>query len=443
MGMTGIIWLVTMRGRPFVGLMYYQLYVGLHLMHVFAQYQWLRIPFITALLTFFSLLSTKDSKKIYFAPQTKLMVALFITMCLSRLVNGVEVMGHKYMDSFYKIIFAHILVINLVNSKDRLRNFIWVLIISGAALAYVAHYYDSETAYYWQAKNGFARELLFMATFPVFIAISQKKLILKIESMGYFVLILYAIIGTNSRGAYLGLAVILFLIILSDFNVKRLLVTLIIIMIVLSRISDIYWESFSTINSDIEQGGTGGQRLAAWATAKRMVEANPFLGVGTGEYANNFVIYSNYEDQLRVGGRTGEETTNVHNAPLQVLSENGFIGFCIFLLIMILSYKDLINALKMCRGDPALADLKQITKALGIALTGYLVAAQFSNDGYTLQLYILISLIVASRKIAEKTINTNMNEMDKQDSQYIIPYQGELAIRILTFAVFSYICLRL
>ena len=438
---TVLVWIITLRGRPFFGLIYFQFYTGLSLMKVFPQFIWLRIPFTTSILVFIILLINR-SKKIIFAPQTWLMIALFGVMCLSRLTNGLEVLGHKYMVFFYKIIIAHFLIVNLIDTKEKLRIFLWILIISGAVLAFDARYYDTPTPYGF-SKNGFGRSLVGIVGLPLLFALSERKMILKAEAMFYFIIIIYGIAGSDSRGSYLGLAAVLLLIIISNFSVKRLLIFLVITVIILSRISVVHWGKFHSISTAADQAGTGGQRIAAWKAAIKMMTSRPILGVGSGEFPNNFNKYATREEQEKVGGEIGETTLNTHNMTLQVGSENGFLGLGLFLLIILFSFKDIIKALILCRGDPELADLKEMIKAIGIALTGFFITGQLGNSGYDIRYYTLISLAVASRMITEKAKTKDNEDTDEKIMMDVMPYQYQMVVRSLLFVSFTYIYLRL
>jgi O-antigen ligase len=218
-----------------------------------------------------------------------------------------------------------------------------------------------------------------------------------------------------------------------------------IVTVVLLRVSHTSWERFGSIWTEAEeQVGTGGQRIAAWKTAIRMMKANPVLGVGPGEFPQNFVKYSDYEEKVRVGGIIGETTMNTHNMILQIGAENGFSGLVIFLLIIILCFRDAIKALRLCRGNPELAELELMIKAVGVSIIGFVVAGLFGNAGYDLVFYTLVSLSVISRKVTEKAKEEDKEDKKDIEKQMDIPIifdRYSWAFRTLLFMVFAYICL--
>ncbi len=435
---TFIAWLLTLTGRPFIGLIHYQLYALLQFSLVFPQFQWIRMPFTTAVITFI-VVSVKNTKNLFISPQAKLMVALFFYMCLSRYFNGHEIFGHKYMHFFYKAIFAHFLIINIIDTKAKLKLFLWMLAIGSAALAFAAGYHDTEKAYLWMNRNDFAGDLVAGIAFPIFFALSWKKLIPRIEAVCYFAIILLGIAGTNSRGGYLALAIVLILLLITNFTFKRLLILIFLVVVVFSRVSSTHWERFYSTNLGIEQGGTGGQRIAAWKSASRMMIANPLLGVGAGEFPNNFPKYATAKDFDKLGGYS----TNTHNTFFQIGAENGFVGLGIFMLIVLIAYKNLANVLRLCRGDPESEDLRHMVMAVGISITGYLVAGQFGNYGYYFTLYTLLSLPVVIKRLSVKTAIVDNKDEEGTNIIETVMFKHQMIFRILLFAICTYMCLQL
>jgi O-antigen ligase len=397
---TAVVWLMTMLGRPYIGLSYFYLYTGLFYTDIFPRFRWLRIPFVTSVLVLVSMLLT-DRKKSPLPPQTWLMGALFVIMCLSRLANGLEVFGHKYMDFFWKALFLQILIVSLVDSRQKLKSFTWILVITISSLVYVARYNDVEVPYYGMNRNDFAGIIVSTAPFAIFLALSSAKKLLQLEGFGYFALLLLGVIATNSRGGYLALIVVLGLVALWNFNPRVLLVGGIVVGSVLFRVSDVHWDRLSSVRFDLEQQGTGGQRLAAWGAGANMLAANPLFGIGVGEFSDSFVKYATPKQKSRAGGDRLHQRINAHNTVVQIGAETGLLGLGVWLLLIAMSCRDIARALRLCRGDPGLRELRYLVLAIGIGFAGYFVEALFSNNAYYYQLYTFVALSVVVKRIIE------------------------------------------
>lgn len=79
------------------------------------------------------------------------------------------------------------------------------------------------------------------------------------------------------------------------------------------------WESIST---DGPTESSTGARMLAWEASWETIQANPILGVGSGDLSNeldNFYLENNYE-------KLYEKSLNSHNQFFETWGKNGFIG---------------------------------------------------------------------------------------------------------------------
>ncbi|GIX49577.1 MAG: hypothetical protein KatS3mg131_3788 [Candidatus Tectimicrobiota bacterium] len=442
---TAVVWLVTIFGRPYIGLVYFYLYSELYYTNIFSEFRPLRIPFVTSVLVLVSMI-LNYKERIHIPRQTWLMLIFFFIMCLSRLSNNLEVFDHYYMDFFWKATFLQLLIVSLIDTRQKLKCFAWVLVIAGATLAYVARYHDTQAPYLWVNRNDFAGLLVSVVPFACFLAFTGAKKLLQLEGLGYFAILLFGVAGTNSRGGYLALAVVLALSALLTFRQERLrtlLLGALVVVAVLSRVSDVHWQRFSTVRLDLEQGGTGGQRLAAWGAGWNMLTANPLLGVGVGEFPNSFGKYATAEQKRRAGGDWFRQRINAHNTIVQIAAETGLLGLSVWLMLMAMSFQDLRRALRLARGDP---ELRELFLAITIGFIGYLVAGLFGNYGYYYELYTFVALSAVIRRIAEQERAAAMAapEATCGSACYIgYPQWLQVGLRTLLFAVCTYIGLRL
>lgn len=435
------VFVVSLR-NPFYGVSYFYLYYALEYNRLFISLRSLLKPlFVTPVIVLVSLIFLQK-KKIVFAPQVISLAIFFLWMCLSRLMNGLGVWTGEEIDPFFKIVFFIFLVTNVIDTKEKLKFYIWIGIIVYAVLAYVARYNDMSSPYYFTNKNHFGFSIVGAIAFPIMFTMVEKSYPRKLEAVCYTMILLFALAGTNSRGAYLGLITIFVLLIFNDFNYKKIIVVALPVIFILTRISTQHWERFGSISTDVDQGGTGGQRIALWGNAIRMMFSNPIFGIGSGEAGLEFANYATLEEMARVGGKVGEENIKVHNMSLQLGAELGVIGLALFLFIIFLSIRDLWKARKLCKKNNNLRHLKYLVDGVGIAIIGLLITGQFGNYGYNLQFYMTVGLGYCVKSIVFKT---QKNYLDGQsvDDKPVIPVKWEMPFRLLAFLIFAYMSLRL
>jgi O-antigen ligase len=129
-------------------------------------------------------------------------------------------------------------------------------------------------------------------------------------------------------------------------------------------------------------------RASLWQIAWRAVEDKPFEGLGAG----NFPVSSrNYLLQPGLVQRSEEILKDlvVHNAYLEMLSEEGVVGLALYLSLIGFSLISMLKAQRLFRkgGDPG---MEAFTMAVTVALVGNLVADFFISGEYSKQLWLLL-----------------------------------------------------
>lgn len=139
-------------------------------------------------------------------------------------------------------------------------------------------------------------------------------------------------------------------------------------------------------------GGSG--RTDIWRVGWRMVEANPVIGVGAGNFANTSVHYLLEPGAILRDDYIVDTPKVAHNMYLEILAELGVIGFALFLTVLGYSLYCALAAVKRfgAAGD---RQLEIVSRALFIALVGLLVSDLFGSRQFSKQLWLLMSIAPA------------------------------------------------
>ena len=152
-------------------------------------------------------------------------------------------------------------------------------------------------------------------------------------------------------------------------------------------------------------GGTG--RTDIWTVGWRMVEDETFKGVGAGNFPTSSIHYL-----LQPGALTADEfivsqPKVAHNTLLEILAETGVVGLALFLGVLLSVMWSLLRAAHIFErvGE---RDLELLSRALLVALVGYLVAGSFISANYSKLLWLLIALgppvlVLAQRRAASSS----------------------------------------
>jgi O-antigen ligase len=221
------------------------------------------------------------------------------------------------------------------------------------------------------------------------------------------------IVLTKSRGGFLGLGAMLAMLVITSVRVRPAIgvaaVVAVLAAVPLAPAS--FWNRMVSI-FDADQDTTGSRqaRLDLLEEGVRVFVAHPVLGVGLGQFIN-------YDPTDRKGA------WNVtHNAVLQVAAELGIVGLVPFLFVVgraVLAVKVARRALipparrSERRGgkgrlerlvpDSERDTLLTLMTALGPALLGWIVCAQFASVALNWTFYLVLGIIVATREVVVRS----------------------------------------
>ncbi|CAG18796.1 O-antigen ligase family protein [Photobacterium profundum] len=198
----------------------------------------------------------------------------------------------------------------------------------------------------------------------------------------FLIILISAIIATQSRGGLLGVTAAFFTLMLlrsRSIVIPSMISSIgLVILVVFAGISD--RSSGGSAETGVDESAMG--RLFAWEAAFRMALANPFTGVGLENFYFNYFFYSPHWDG---------KNHAVHSTWFQILGETGFIGFTLFICLLIGTFTLSYRLLSRLRNH----EMKPIAEGLWIGLITFCVSGTFLTQGTTWPLYILISLLIA------------------------------------------------
>lgn len=122
--------------------------------------------------------------------------------------------------------------------------------------------------------------------------------------------------------------------------------------------------------------------LVGWA----MLKAHPLLGVGPGNYYEDFQHY-----EARAGWMAQRHRHEVHNLFLEMLTETGVMGMAAFLYFLASIFGLLRSSLRRLNGLGA-RRFSMLLWGVGAAVTTYLFLSLFLHDAYFRHFFVLIAL---------------------------------------------------
>ncbi len=309
-------------------------------------------------------------------------------------------------DDYWKIFLMTFLTVLLVTDKERLRMTFWVIALSLGALGLKGGLLGALRGAKIQGPGGFLLDnndfaLALNMSLPLlyYLTITEKE---KLHRWAFGVTTFFtaiAVVLTNSRGGFLGLCTVSFLIAWkSPYRAKALAslagIGFVGAMSVAVARPD-YVERLWTITEWQEDGSALG-RINAWETCWNIGNALPFTGVGP----RNLDLPETFEKYSPNPGRRHV----AHNIYFQTLSDGGFTLLGIFLLLLLWTWRSLRTLRRVTPKLEENAWFLNYTHALEVALGAYVVSGFFlSRNDFDLY-YHMVGITIAMKLIAPRVL---------------------------------------
>lgn len=388
-----------------------------------------------------------DRTPVIVAPVLLLLVAYLGVLLLSSaaaLARGLPAPSESVEVFIAEGILIFVLVTNAVRTLPTLRRVVWALLVAGALMGAlsvhqaVTQSYDSNYGGFAQVygraleagedeevetqprasgpvgeKNRYAQVMLVLVPLALLTIWNERRRWLKVVTVGITLLILTAIVLTFSRGAGIGLALLL-VAMLALRHVKPLhfVAILLGLMLAVVLVAPTYGERVETLSgiqgilfddADDDPDGAILGRTTSNLAAVNVFLDHPVLGVGPGMYSP---YYSrDYANDL--GLRHFTTNRRAHNLYLEIAAETGIVGLSVFLAIVGTTLLQLWRARQRFLHDRP--ELASWATGFGLATMAYLTTAVFLHLSYPRYFWLLIALAnaviyILSREEAEPEV---------------------------------------
>lgn len=235
--------------------------------------------------------------------------------------------------------------------------------------------------------------LAFNMTLPLIYYLGKDEKNFWLKALLKFALVMtpIAIVFTYSRGGFLAMSVVGFMLLLKA-RYKSLAVIILLAGVLLgSVIVPAKWsERMGTIET-YQQDESAQGRLNVWKTAWNMALDRPLAGGGFEAFYVPLVFFR-YSP-------TPSEMRDVHSIYFEMLGEQGFIGFFLYMVLLATSMTTLLRLKVLIRRNAELTWAQYIPDMLQVSLLGYMVGGAFLGRAYFDLFYQLIGVIVILQKL--------------------------------------------
>jgi putative inorganic carbon (hco3(-)) transporter len=299
-----------------------------------------------------------------------------------------------------KILLFTVVMILLVNTKERLRGVVLVTAGSLGLLAVKGALFGLRTSgesrvwgppdSFLSDNNAFGLALNMCLPLLFFLAAQEKRKWLRVAMWITFASTILVILLTYSRGALLGLAVVITALMLkSRHKIVGAFFMVVVAFFVLSFAPDAWMQRMGRFFSgDLDDSAQ--QRLVSWGTSWNFAHDYPLTG-GSFDVLPNVQVFQRYQPRPLP---LGFLSSGPHSIYFQLLADQGFPGLALFLLLIGSCYWSLWRVRVSARSVPSANYLVPYTHMVEVSILGFMVSGAFLGFVYLDVIYQMIGLVV-------------------------------------------------
>ena len=205
----------------------------------------------------------------------------------------------------------------------------------------------------------------------------------------------FAVLGSQSRGALLGLlAMSFFLGIKGKYPVRTSLALLVFVALAIGFMPDTWSGRMESIQS-FKADGSAMSRIWTWTTLWNAALDRPLIGAGFG--ADNAVVFGKYAPMDGEFAVFRGSVFVAHSIYFQMLGEHGFVGLGLFLLLGAVTWLSAGRLARQSKDDPEFGSwMPLLMRMVQVSLVGYGAGGAFLSLAYLDVPYYIMGFVVTA-----------------------------------------------
>jgi putative inorganic carbon (HCO3(-)) transporter len=385
--------------RPWVGILLWS-WLGYMNPHRLAYGFAYDFPFamIVGLVTIVAFLFSKEKKEMIWSWETVVLLAFIGWMFITTVFAFYPDDAWFQWDKVWKIQLIIFLTVLLITDRQKLHWLIWVIALSlgfygvkGGVFTILnggSYHVWGPAGTFIGGNNELALALVMTIPLIRYLHLQETRTWLKNGLAGAMVLTGVSAIGSQSRGALLALAAMgLFLWLKSRNKLITGIYMLIAVAIMAAVMPQSWYDRMNTIQTYEEDASAQG-RINAWHTAFNV--AKDRVTGGGFEMWQTAVFQQYAPDAWNV--------RDVHSIYFEIMGEQGFIGFGLFMLLGLLAWIRARQVIRRCKNDPENKWASDLAAMIQVSLIGYATGGAFLGMAYfDLPYHLMVIVLLAAK----------------------------------------------
>lgn len=312
-------------------------------------------------------------------------------------------------NKFSKVMLLTLFVVLIIRSRDHFNYIVMMFVLSLGVMGVIeglkfiasggSHHIKGPDNNILSDNNHFALALGMVLPMVVYLLSQYSQKYIRLSLYLVLGLSILSILGTESRGGFIGLVCTGFFLFLNSKHKSYAIFGLIFIGLASSLIlTDKWYKRMDTIET-AEEDGSFMIRVKAWKMYTLMAMERPFVGAGFRAVQVGYVwrsVAPNFHKLSFIESpEPGEKGWAAHSIYFQVLGDHGFVGFFLFVLILVTIYLMLINIMRKVKDIERLEWQYRLAKMLKVTLVAFSVAGAALSLPYAEIFWAYVAIVIA------------------------------------------------
>lgn len=355
---------------------------------------------IVGIVTVVAMLVPGRSKKFPLTRESLVLMAFVLWMLITTIFALDQSEAWVQLDKVSKIQLLVLVTMILITDRRKLDLFVWMIVLS-------VGFYGVKGGLFTLTRGGESRVfgppgsfiednnhlgLALVMVIPLmrYLQLTQQHRWVRIGLAAAMILTGIATLGTQSRGAFLGIVVTLgFLAMKSRRRMVLLLAAAVVVPMALAVMPPSWYNRMYSIEEYKNDPSSMG-RLNAWGFAMNLARNRPLTGGG-------FEVFDPH--WFRVYAPHPNDYHDAHSVYFEVLGEHGFVGLLLFLTLAVLAWRSCSSMVHRVRDQEGLQWVADLARMCQVSMVGYATSGAFVGLAYFDLYYNVIAIIVVSKLI--------------------------------------------
>jgi len=292
-----------------------------------------------------------------------------------------------------KVVVGLLVTTALVDERRRIHALVWAMVISVGYFGVRGGVFTLVTGGAFivlgppnsiiSDRNHLAAALLVTIPLMNYLRLHSRHRPVRQGMIAAMVLSLFAVVGSQSRGALVGLAATGFVFWLRSRNkVMSGVAVALALALVVGFMPDSWWQRMDSIETYEEDASAMG-RVMIWMASLEIARLNPLTGGG---------FYAMYNQSIVDGVMPGVLARAAHSIWFEVLGEHGFPTLFVWMSVIVAGTLYSMRVAALARGRPDLQWAYDLARMSQVSVVAYVVAGSFLSLSYWDQMWTLLVL---------------------------------------------------